>query len=63
MKNYTAFGLKARSEMLKKKITMTFLAQELGISTAYVSYIFKGEKKSDKQQERIAEYLGIKKGV
>jgi transcriptional regulator with XRE-family HTH domain len=63
VRKYTAFGIKARSAMLKKGITMTALAKRFEISTAYVSYIFKGEKSGDNYKDKIAEYLGIKKGV
>lgn len=60
MQNYTKFGLKARTIMLQKKLTMTALAKEIGISTTYLSEIFKGTRLGKGQKEKIAEILGIK---
>lgn len=59
MSNYTEFGAEARKIMLLKGITMTELANELGISTNYVSEIFKGTRNGTKYKERIAEFLGM----
>lgn len=59
MTNYTEFGAEARKLMLLKGITVTQLAKELGISTNYVSDIFKGARSGRKYKNRIAEILGM----
>ena len=59
MIKYSAFGLEARSIMLKKSITMTALAKELGISVTYLSEIFKGTRNGKSQKERIAQILNM----
>lgn len=63
MRNYTIFGAEARGVMLKKDIKMSKMASDIGISTSYISYLFKGDKKSDKWQAEIAKYLGMKKWI
>lgn len=57
MGNYSNFGIKARAKMLEKKITLTFLAKELGISLAYVSEIFKGTREGNGYKQKIIEIL------
>lgn len=59
MIKYSAFGLEARSIMLKSGITMTVLAKELGISVTYLSEIFKGTRNGKSQKERIAQILSM----
>jgi hypothetical protein len=56
---YSEFGIKARTVMLQKSMTMTALAKELKISRAYVSDIFLGLRQAPKQKKRIAEFLGL----
>lgn len=60
MQYYSEFGLKARTIMLQKKITMTALAKELGVSVTYISDILRGVRDVEKRREQIAEILGIK---
>jgi transcriptional regulator with XRE-family HTH domain len=57
---YTPFGLRARKAMLLKGIKLSKLANELDVSTTYVSQIFKGLRTGSKQKPLIAQYLGIK---
>jgi transcriptional regulator with XRE-family HTH domain len=59
MKQYSDFGSKARTIMLKKNITMTFLAKEIGVCTPYMSEILKGTRKGENQKVKIAEILGM----
>jgi len=59
MSEYTDFGLKARSIMLQKKITLTALAKEVGICPPYLSEIFRGTRKGETQKKKIAKILGI----
>ncbi|OEH53022.1 DNA-binding protein [Oceanobacillus sp. E9] len=59
MTNYTEFGAEARKLMLKKSITLTSLAKELGISVTYVSEILKGTRAGDKYRNKIAEIIGM----
>lgn len=59
MSNYSDFGLKAREIMFKKKITVTSLAKELGISTSYLSEIFKGTRNGSGHKEEIIRVLGM----
>ncbi|WP_419892845.1 helix-turn-helix domain-containing protein [Oceanobacillus kimchii] len=59
MTNYTEFGAEARKLMLKKNITLTSLAKELGISVTYVSEILKGTRTSEKYRIKIAKIIGM----
>lgn len=59
MPKYSDFGLSARMAMLKKDITLTALAKQLGISTSYLSYIFKGDREGASCRKQIADILGI----
>ena len=59
MQQYTEFGLKARSVMLKKQLTLTNLADELGISCSYLSEIFKGTRNGANHKEKIKKILGL----
>lgn len=60
MVQYTDFGLEARAIMLKKKITMTALAKDIGVCCSYLSEIFKGTRTGRAQKAKIAEILGMK---
>lgn len=57
MQAYSEFGIEARAIMLKKKITMTSLAKEVGVSTSYLSEIFKGTRSGKNQKSKIMEVL------
>ncbi|OZV10753.1 transcriptional regulator [Tissierella sp. P1] len=59
MQNYSDFGVEVRGVMLKKGITMTSLAKELGISVTYLSDILRGTRKGAKQRKRIVQALGM----
>lgn len=55
--NYTDFEIEARTIMLKKRITMTVLAQHLGISVSYVSDILRGGRRGVNYRDKIMEFL------
>lgn len=55
----TDFGLLVRTELLKREITLTELANKLGISTAYLSDILRGRRDAKEQKQRIAKLLGL----
>lgn len=52
-------ALKVRIKLLENGTTMTKLAEELGISTAYFSDIVNGKKDGPKAQERIKKIKKI----
>ena len=56
---FSEFGLKARTEMLRRGVTITELAKQLGVSPSYVSDILRGVRKGKPQRKRIAEILGL----
>ncbi|AWC31836.1 MULTISPECIES: helix-turn-helix domain-containing protein [Bacillus] len=56
---YSSFGIKVRTALLERELTITSLASELGISVSYLSDILKGSRKGKKQKKRIADTLGI----
>lgn len=53
------FGLKARVEMLRRGMTITELAEKLGVTPSYVSDILRGVREGKPQRQRIAEILGL----
>jgi Helix-turn-helix. len=60
--NYSDFGLKARTAMLQKGITISALAKELGISCMYLSELLRGtrgKKTGQKYRDQISKILGI----
>lgn len=59
MQHYTDFGAEARKRMLQQGITMQEIAKQLNVSTPYVSDIFKGARKGEKQKPLIAKMLGM----
>ena len=59
----TEFGLRVRTELLKRNITNKQLANMLGISGAYLSDILRGRRDAFEQKKRIAKILEIKEEV
>lgn len=45
--------------MLRRGITITELAKQLGVSPSYVSDILRGVREGKPQRKRIAEILGL----
>lgn len=56
----TEFGLKVRTELLKRNMSSKQLADMLGISGAYISDILRGRRDAFEQKKRIAKILEIK---
>lgn len=54
------FELKVKMQLIKKNMTLTQIAEELGISLAYVSDIVRGNRKAEHYRKKIMEILGIK---
>lgn len=63
MPHYTEFGAEARKIMFQKNIKMKDVAQEIGVSVTYISEIFKGTRKGEKQKPAIAKMLGMESEV
>ncbi|HFF0464001.1 TPA: multiprotein-bridging factor 1 family protein [Staphylococcus aureus] len=59
----TDFGLKVRTELLKRDMTNKQLAEMLEISSAYLSDILRGRRGAFEQKKRIARILEIKEEV
>ncbi|HIA6677620.1 TPA: helix-turn-helix domain-containing protein [Staphylococcus aureus] len=59
----TDFGLKVRTELLKRDMTNKQLAEMLEISSAYLSDILRGHRDAFEQKKRIARILEIKEEV
>nr|WP_187698647.1 helix-turn-helix transcriptional regulator [Paenibacillus alvei] len=49
--------------MLQKNIKMVHIARELGVSVTYISEIFKGTRKGEKQRPAIAKMLGMESEI
>lgn len=60
MRNVSEFEISVKTELLKKKITLTALAKKLGISVAYCSDIVKGNRDAQHLRKQICEILKIK---
>ncbi|WP_368868373.1 multiprotein-bridging factor 1 family protein [Staphylococcus epidermidis] len=59
----TEFGLKVRTELLKRDVTNKQLAKMMGISNAYLSDILRGRRDAPEQKKRIAKILDIKEEI
>lgn len=53
------FGMKVRVKLLELDKTMLSLANDLGITNAYLSDILRGNRKAETQKKRIADMLNI----
>lgn len=53
------FEQKAKIQMIKKNLTLQDIADELGISKAYVSDILKGNRNPEDKKQQIIEFLEI----
>ncbi len=62
MKIYSDFGIEARKIMLLRGIKMRSIAEELGVSSTYVSEILKGTRSGGEFKARIAAMLGMESG-
>jgi transcriptional regulator with XRE-family HTH domain len=59
LEGYSAFGIQARTIMLKKNITVKALAQQIGIGNSYLSEILKGRRDGEKYKPEIMRILGM----
>jgi transcriptional regulator with XRE-family HTH domain len=62
MKNYTEFGIKVRAELLRRDMTITDLANQLGICSMYLSDILRGnrgKRKGQMYRDQITQILNI----
>ena len=55
--SYTDFGLEVRQQLLKKKKTLSWLANEIGCSVGHLSEMLKGTRDISTWKERIKEEL------
>ena len=53
------FEKQVRHALIDKGMSITDLANELGISVSYVFEIIKGTRKAEVQKERIKSFLGL----
>lgn len=60
MREVSNFEITVKTELLKKKTTLTALAKQLRISVAYCSDIIKGNRDAKHVREQICEILEIK---
>ena len=56
----TDFEKEARKALIDKGLKIRDLAQQLGVSQAYVYDIFKGNRPGSKQKEKIIQILDLK---
>lgn len=53
------FKIKVRLELMKRDLTMTWLANELGITLAYLSDILNGNRKAHHYRKKIIRILEL----
>lgn len=61
--DYKKFELKVRMELLKREMTLTELANILGISAPYLSDIMKGKRDAKEQRKRIINILELEEWI
>lgn len=59
MREISKFEVDVKTELLKRKITMTSLADKLGISVAYCSDVIRGNRSAMHIRKKICEELNI----
>ncbi len=55
----TEFEKAVRHALIDRNMSLTDLAQNLGISVSYLFEIIKGTRKAEAQKEKIRSFLGI----
>lgn len=60
MKDTSNFEILVKSELIKKRTTITELAEQLGISIAYCSDVIRGNRKAQHIRKKMCEILEIK---
>lgn len=53
------FEKQIRHALIERQMTLTDLADELGISVSYLYELMKGTRKSEDQKRKIRQLLGI----
>jgi len=59
----TSFGVLIKKELLDKNIALTDLANEIGTTPEYLSYILHGKRAGKKYIHKIKEILDLKNEV
>lgn len=59
MSKYTIFGAEVRKELLLHGKSVKWLANQLGVSSPYLTDILKGNRKGTKIKEQIKEILDL----
>ena len=59
VKIMSEFEKQVRHALIDRDMTMTDLANELGISVSYVSDLLKKKRENQEQLQRIKDFLGI----
>lgn len=59
MSNYTEFGLQVRIALLKRKMSIAKLAEEIGTSRQYLFDILNGSRPGKRHKPEIARILGL----
>lgn len=54
------FEKQVRHALIDHQMTLTDLANELGVSVSYVYELIKGTRKSEEQKEKIRNILGLR---
>lgn len=55
--NYTEFGLLVKQELARRRLTQSWLAEQLGVTNAYISNILLGVSCPDERIEQIKQVL------
>ena len=55
--NYTEFGLKVKEELARRRLTQSWLAEQIGVTSAYISNILLGVSCPDERIEQIKQLL------
>lgn len=60
MREVSNFEILIKSELVKKRLTITELAQQIGISIPYCSDVIRGNRDAQHIRRKICEILEIK---
>lgn len=63
MRKVSNFEIIVKSELLKKRLTITELAQQIGISIPYCSDVIRGNRDAQHIKKKICKILEIKQEV
>ena len=57
----TPFGMQVKMRLLEKNMTVSELAERIGVKQSYLSQVLYGDKKGYKYMEQICSFLEIEK--